>query len=1551
MILVGVCTFSESFAAYVTVVIVVCVYASREDFATVVTNVTVNSVSAYNVESIVDLFSDVSVTSFRNVSNTVIEDVFHHEIKDVGCFRNNRSIGDVNEDYVLHGVSIEERTDGIRSGEEFTEIDAAFNRYEYFNAGNLIVNVVYIFKSSVAESLNFNNIFSEVAEHSAKFSLIKRFDHSASFSIELVEVSIDQIESGKSNGVSFKDTEVYESVFNGFSSIADSVCYSNNGRSNRFNSVEANEFFPIDILDCVGIDLAEHSENVFKYRARRNFGHFGNGNSNFRAVDVISYVFNVSENAVDDIVESACTGGDSGVNRAESRVDLVAVNSAFESTEDCFEYFVGVGVCGILDFGSKDVAEVNYFFVKEDFKVETETGECTIVTEENDLCIGVDRVNSVNEFGVFNVELNVAIEVRFYSICNEVCNGDFNGIGCVFTEHSLEAFFSNHAEDSSVFGSDFIDVFEEVISNFDIITNSCGNTCCDERIGDSVNSIFNVSCVLFAYESIPIHFSGFSAFETEDKHIVGNRGIDSGTNHFGNHCHGFFSGFERQLTENVCNSFLNEFVNVSFESNIKVFSNVAVDLCNSKVGGHAFGVTDGDEVSLCDNGSVDIPAHGGVLVFAETHLFCEEFCVNCIFAADSNIIGISSYSVVCIVCGVREECLDKSVEVISGFCNLSSEFFCSLNCFAEEFSEVNFSNCNEVCDESVCDSDLLLNLSFNESDSFEDSVYFCIDDSESLSNFFSNYCVNYAELFGSVSVDFFSSDLDERCEFIEVGFNLCSECNDGCIEFCIKLISVCDNSAESFDGSNGAVSTSCELSCDVSAVVFGITVDPVFCVSYSVDSFNERSVHLSDVTFFYSKLISFFVESVVVFVDVVAKNAEIVNSLVNGGVLFSVRGTNCFKESVVTFCRGVCTDTVTDEATTEETKETLKNIVLAHTGAHVIGQEVEEFVVVCVVSVYRKNFVSCVVIEFGCNLLCTTTIVSANKSFGSKNCGIVIFVNHSLNLEDHCVSVHGSKIFIELDDSFFFSCFIVYIINDPAVEADLGGISIGVAGLKVCYNSSKEFRVNFVLVGLACKDCSVNIFLVIFHNFHDIFYNDGKILDCCEAVKAESRGLACFDDCFFDSQIKLNYISVFIFRSICDSVFFKCLDFIKGNVRKIHKIPNITVTKINAGNAGCNRIAYDSVMETSANDIVETVCIGIDDNFNLGGIRVVDGSISVCFIVYYLNGSVSGEVSVNDIESETQVFAEVVGFTVEFKLYTGKSVHQTNDHDFNIRVQSNDSVKNLGVVVAEIEDSIDEEVCDGFDLFIVEVFECFILRKHCEVLVTKRDCFFNKRRIASIHEILKLNIVNNFSVAGAAEAETSHELVHNVSAEFSVTETHGNDVCISDAFDVKVLKFCEEFVINNIAFSIDKISPRLADVIDKAGITVFDIFAAANEVKEVAGKHCGSSKLDVVYVVNRAEVICELIGVSSITVVAYFAVSKDIEVTGLSVAIQAVAVGHGVAKRNVVEIGLFCCLIVVSADSAYSGSENAEQHDQRHEYRKSFCTHFLEIHFDSFPRS
>ena len=1612
-------------AADVTInvaIIVVYVVGNGSGCATHVTSsvtCVVICVSTYNVESVEDLFSDVSVTCFRYVSSSVVLEVFLDKFDDGGCIGSNFSIGDVNEDNVLHGVSIEESVDRGRSGEDFTEVDGSVEAFEYgdFNAGKLVVETVYIFNSLGADGLNFNNVVSEVAEHSAKFSLIERFDHSAGFSVKLVEVSINEVKSGKSNGVSFEDTEIYEGGFDGFSSVCDSGCYGNS----NFNSVKANEFFPIDIQDNVGIDLAEHSKNVFKFRARGDCGDCGHfGKSNFSAVDVISYVFNVGKDTCDDFVESACAGDDSGVNGAESIVDLVAVKCAVESTEDLFEYFVGVGVCGILDFGSEDVTEVNNLFINNDVEVESKTGECVGVAEENDLCVGVDCVYSGNELSVFNVELNVAVEVSFYSVCYEVSYGNFNGVGCIFAECSFDCFFGQSADHcSNVRGYNFVDLLEEHINNLNGVRISFIKTCFNESAGDSVESFFNVSNVFFAYESSPIHFGDFSIAEETFKTELGFNDTNDTTEVVVDHVIDLFFlfvSYERiqscitnnKVSKEVCNSSLSKGCNRILESAVDVCSNVTEDLFGSKAGDHAFGVTDGDEVSLCDDGSVDVvPAHGSELVFiVDTHLVSEHFCINSIFAADSEVEGICSYSVICSVCGVREECLEKSVEVSLCFCDLSDSNsvsnFTLFNCIVEELFEVRLSNCNEVSDESFSLSDLFLNLSFNVSDSFENSVYFCVNNSDSVCDF----SVNTVNDISALAISSSNSDFDESCEFIEVGLNLFGKCNDICVEFCVELVSVCDNSAESFDGSNGAVSGNCELSCNFVTVVFVVAVDPVFNVSYSVDCFNEVSVHLSDVAFLYSKLVSFCIELVVVCEDVIAEDYEVVNSFVNNGVLVYIGSTNCFKEIVVTFFGGMCADTVTDKATAKETEKSLENFILAHSCAHVVGEEVKSIIVTVVF--FHKA--ACSVYDTNCNAVSLSIVVVSNHLL------IAVISKAEVIVDLVC----------DLFDEFFFGkifyvCveFFNGVVNTVKITKNLVGVVddltagkegedgsfgkvrlvaflvvfqgfIGVSFGKFFFDSCKEFHVNFVLVGLACKDCSFNIFFIIQHSAENVFQNDGKILDCCEAVKAENGVLACFDDSGFKCEVNLNEIQIrlnaygdsisirfknshLLFRAKCvpcflrnhttqnghseeeavliaNSIFFKCFDFFEsdvGNVHEsIHKTPNIAVS--------LTVFTNDRFMETAANDIVKTVCIGIDDNFNLGSSGVVDGSISVCFIVYYLNGSVGGEMSVYDIKSVAHVFTEVVVFAVELELHAVKGVHKTNDHDFNVGVQFNDSVKDLGVVVAEIENSVDEEVCDGFDLFIFEAFQCFILRKHCEVLVAEFDYLFNKCGIASIHEVFKLNVVNNFSVAGAAEAETSHKLVHDVSAEFSVTEAHGDDVSFSDLFDVKFLKLCEEFFVDDLTgFLINKVPAVSADIINKAGVAVFNIFTAANEEEKVAGKHCGSSKLAVVYVnqATHSEVLSELAGVSVVAIVTYFTLCENVKVFALTVVVHAVAVGHGVAKRNVVEIGLFCCMIVIMADSAYSRSENAEQHEQRHEHRKSFCTHFLEIHFDSFPRS
>ena len=593
VILVDICAFGELLAAEITFVILIGILAYGANFMTIITSVILVGVSmeAYDTERVINLFSDIGMTFRAYVCNGMIKDIIQKEIHCRSFSPNRFRFGNINENHVFHRIRINQRMYGRGCANHFAEIDRrTFDR----NAvrSNHIVESIEIRLNGERLRLGIGNITGKSIEDLT--SLSKRhtdlFECAFDRCIKLSKIEFDFF---------FKCLDQAEDFFFCRSFFYDcivSIAFNKdilNHLDQFFCMIQifrTNKRFQIDIVKC---NLLHRFDQI--------------------------KIGNLAADALDLVISLR----DTHFKRLENGIDRLCADCVFKNAE----YAVDRTVCGILQIGRQKVTESDDYITN--LKVRKDIFKGIVVAEKNDLCVGIERTDRINESSIFHVEFHIAVEIGFQRKHDRVSNGNLVFEGLIFAQHTQDGLGTPKLHNRNEIGTHLIQVFEEKSRYVLLKGISLRKSHLDQRRSDSLERLFYVMRIFFSDDFCPIHILK----RRIRKDLVSEKvikctvyGIACLTEELFNE--GFLQG-GCHIVKDLSESRINIRVYAVLEMSAYVIFHVTKNLICRKAADQRFVVADRDQIRADDNGRIErIPSHRTKLICTEAQFFCKQLCIE-----------------------------------------------------------------------------------------------------------------------------------------------------------------------------------------------------------------------------------------------------------------------------------------------------------------------------------------------------------------------------------------------------------------------------------------------------------------------------------------------------------------------------------------------------------------------------------------------------------------------------------------------------------------------------------------------------------------------------------------------------------------------------------------------------------------------------------------------------------------------------------------------------------------------------------------------------------
>ena len=319
----------------------------------------------------------------------------------------------------------------------------------------------------------------------------------------------------------------------------------------------------------------------------------------------------------------------------------------------------------------------------------------------------------------------------------------------------------------------------------------------------------------------------------------------------------------------------------------------------------------------------------------------------------------------------------------------------------------------------------------------------------------------------------------------------------------------------------------------------------------------------------------------------------------------------------------------------------------------------------------------------------------------------------------------------------------------------------------------------------------------------------------------------------------------------------------------------------------------------------------LDNEFRLGLCCVVE----LCFFPLadsLLHSGQTCDVGIQRIKQDINDIADGNGV----KAFAGDDhtvggIHQANQNDLNIGVQSNDSLQSAFVVQQEA----DTDVCHHVDQILNidgAQFSGDIIRCLCHHLVV---CIHDGCLLLGLQNGQCCFQVDLLVLIQRTAHDTHHtgEVLNHVCTESSITNTHGDDICIGNSFLVDALQ---------------SIAGSAGIVLDLAEPAVGGHLTATQQVVQILSTHSRNCQLVVLHGlagILLCQIGCKIIGVCSIAV--YALADQELLSTNAALVItsKAITIGHRVAQRNVVDH-----FVALSSECSDGAGRDQQAQSQQH---------------------
>ena len=394
--------------------------------------------------------------------------------------------------------------------------------------------------------------------------------------------------------------------------------------------------------------------------------------------------------------------------------------------------------------------------------------------------------------------------------------------------------------------------------------------------------------------------------------------------------------------------------------------------------------------------------------------------------------------------------------------------------------------------------------------------------------------------------------------------------------------------------------------------------------------------------------------------------------------------------------------------------------------------------------------------------------------------------------------------------------------------------------------------------------------------------------------------------------------------------------------------------------SGAVSIAAVDVVPAGIVQVVE----GLNDELGSGLLGIVEGSVSVGLVnhgtvdgIHELLGSRNtGDVAVQQSEHLVHHSTELELEVLTGDGHTVGGVHQTDQNDLNVGVQLDDSIQNCLIVEQEACHSVGEDAQSCLQLCLGEAFHSHVgLQLSLEISVDFQNNLLSLLGLQDSQSVLEGHGI----IAQLAAHQNVGHAAQQVSTEGSVADAEGHDVSISDSVLVVIRQLCDS--LGRAVFSIATLAvlAGIGVVQNLLEPAVGGLLAAAQEVQQILSTESGSSQLGVVHLVAlTGEVLLELESVRACAVhvitlievilTRVLAVAIQVILVTLVIAVEAIAIGHGVTDRNVMNLFVSSALVGALGHNRDHGSANGHEHGQNQEQGKSLLTHSREFHDNSF---